>query len=85
MSKITIKDLYLIFGNDKQHALRMLKEEKSKSEILKATGCTVRKRCKPIYPGRRNICDYGTFGKWKINFAALHQPIDKTDLGRSDH
>ena len=31
MSKITIKDLYLIFGNDKQHALRMLKEEKSKS------------------------------------------------------
>ena len=38
MSKITIKDLYLIFGNDKQHALRMLKEEKSKSEILKATG-----------------------------------------------
>ena len=35
MSKITIKDLYLIFGNDKQH------EEKSKSEILKATGCTV--------------------------------------------
>lgn len=37
MSKITIKDLYLIFGNDKQHALRMLKEEKSKSEILKAT------------------------------------------------
>ena len=28
MSKITIKDLYLIFGNDKQHALRMLKEEK---------------------------------------------------------
>ncbi len=26
MSKITIKDLYLIFGNDKQHALRMLKE-----------------------------------------------------------
>ena len=41
MSKITIKDLYPIFGNDKQHALRMLKEEKSKSEILKATGCTV--------------------------------------------
>lgn len=37
MSKITIKDLYLIFGNDKQHALRMLKEEKSKSEILKCT------------------------------------------------
>ena len=40
MSKITIKDLYLIFGNDKQHALRMLKEGKSKSEILKETGCT---------------------------------------------
>ena len=25
MSKITIKDLYLIFGNDKQHALHVHK------------------------------------------------------------
>ena len=41
MNKINIKDLYLIFGNDKQKALRLLKEGRSKSEILKATGCTV--------------------------------------------
>ena len=37
MNKINIKDLYLIFGNDKQKALRLLKEGRSKSEILKAT------------------------------------------------
>ena len=41
MNKIEIKDLYLIFGSEKQKALRMLKEEKRKNEILKATGCTV--------------------------------------------
>ena len=39
MSKIEIKDLYLVFGNEKQKALKMLKEGKTKSEILKATGC----------------------------------------------
>ena len=41
MSKIEIKDLYLVFGNEKQKAVKMLKEGKTKSEILKATGCTV--------------------------------------------
>ena len=41
MNKIEIKDLYLIFGSEKQKALRMLKEGKSKNKILKATGCTV--------------------------------------------
>ena len=41
MSKIEIKDLYLVFGNEKQKALKMLKEGKTKSEILKATGCTI--------------------------------------------
>lgn len=45
MSKIEIKDLYLIFGNEKQKALKMLKEDKSKSEILKDTGCTVGGKC----------------------------------------
>ena len=35
MSKIEIKDLYLIFGNEKQKALKMLKKDKSKEEILK--------------------------------------------------
>ena len=28
MSKIEIKDLYLVFGNEKQKALKMLKEGK---------------------------------------------------------
>ena len=41
MSKIEIKDLYLIFGHEKQKALKMLKKDKSKEEILKDTGCTV--------------------------------------------
>ena len=35
MSKIEIKDLYLVFGNEKQKALKMLKEGKTKSEIFK--------------------------------------------------
>ena len=30
MSKIEIKDLYLIFGNEKKKAIEMLKEDKSK-------------------------------------------------------
>ena len=34
MNKIEIKDLYLIFGPEKQKALRMLKEGKSKNEIF---------------------------------------------------
>ena len=34
MNKIEIKNLYLIFGSEKQKALRMLKEGKSKNEIF---------------------------------------------------
>lgn len=30
--QINIKDLYLIFGNDKQKALRLLKEGRSKAK-----------------------------------------------------
>ncbi len=41
MSKITIKELFLIFGSEKRKALRMIKEGKSKSAILKETHCTV--------------------------------------------
>lgn len=41
MSKRSIKELYLIFGNEKRKALRMLKEGKSKSSILKETHCTI--------------------------------------------
>ena len=32
MSKIEIKDLYLVFGNEKQKALKMLKEGKRTGE-----------------------------------------------------
>lgn len=41
MSKIEIKDLYLIFGRDKERAFRKLKKGESKAEILKSTNCTV--------------------------------------------
>lgn len=39
--QIEIKNLYLIFGNEKERALRRLKRGNSKAEILKQTGCTV--------------------------------------------
>lgn len=41
MSKIDIKNLYLIFGKEKHKVSSMLKDGKTKEEILKATGCTV--------------------------------------------
>ena len=72
MNKINIKDLYLIFGNDKQKALRLLKEGRSKSEILKATGCTV-----AVKDANLSI-DEG-----EIFVIALYQPSDKTNFGRS--
>ncbi|HKK58331.1 MAG TPA: glycine betaine/L-proline ABC transporter ATP-binding protein [Salinivirga sp.] len=39
--KIEVEDLSLIFGNNKSQALKMLKDGKSKSEILEKTKCTV--------------------------------------------
>ena len=33
MNKIEIKDLYLVFGPEKQKAFRMLKERKRKNEM----------------------------------------------------
>ncbi|WP_291906160.1 glycine betaine/L-proline ABC transporter ATP-binding protein [Chitinophaga sp. CB10] len=39
--KLKIENLTLIFGRDKETALRMLREGKSKADILAATGCTV--------------------------------------------
>ena len=41
MSKIEIKNLFLVFGHEKQKALRLLSEGVGKDEILKKTGCTV--------------------------------------------
>lgn len=52
MSKIEIRNLYLIFGKEKHKAEKMLKEGKTKEEILKATGCTVAVKM-PIYPSTK--------------------------------
>lgn len=41
MSKLKIEDLTLIFGKEKEEALALLKQGKTKAEILKKTGCTV--------------------------------------------
>ncbi|MBB6273959.1 glycine betaine/proline transport system ATP-binding protein [Pedobacter cryoconitis] len=41
MSKLKIEDLTLIFGKEKEEALALLKQGKTKAEILKETGCTV--------------------------------------------
>ena len=70
MSKIEIKDLYLVFGNEKQKALKMLKEGKTKSEILKATGCTI-----AVKDANLSIND----------FTPLHQPFDTPYFRRSDY
>ena len=40
-NKVEIRNLYLIFGSEKNKAFRMLKKGKSKNEILKETGCTI--------------------------------------------
>ena len=41
MTKIEIKDLSILFGPEKAKAKKMIKQGKSKQEILKETGCTV--------------------------------------------
>lgn len=41
MSKLKIEDLTLIFGKEKEEALSLLKQGKTKAEILKETGCTI--------------------------------------------
>lgn len=41
MAEIEIKNLDIIFGREKQRALQLLKEGKSKAEVLASTGCTV--------------------------------------------
>lgn len=41
MTKIEIKDLSILFGLEKAKAKKMIKQGKSKQNILKETGCTV--------------------------------------------
>lgn len=63
MNKIEIKDLYLVFGPEKQKAFRMLKERKSKNEILKATNCTVAVKKRQSDNQRRRILrNHGAIG-----------------------
>jgi glycine betaine/proline transport system ATP-binding protein len=52
-NKIEVKDLSLIFGNKKSEAKKLMKEGKSKEEILEKTGCTlaVKKASFEIKPG----------------------------------
>ena len=79
MNKIEIKDLYLVFGPEKQKAFRMLKERKSKNEILKATNCTVAVKNRQSDNQRRRVLrNHGTVGQWQINFIALHKPVNQT-------
>lgn len=51
--KIKVEDLVLIFGKNKENALQMLKEGRSKKEILSKTQCTVGINCAnfEIYEG----------------------------------
>lgn len=41
MSKVEVKDLYLIFGSAKRQAMKMLRAGKSKKEIHNKTKCTI--------------------------------------------
>lgn len=41
MTKIETKDLSILFGPEKAKAKKMIKQGKSKQEILKETGCTI--------------------------------------------
>jgi proV: glycine betaine/L-proline transport ATP binding subunit len=79
MNKIEIKDLYLVFGPEKQKAFRMLKERKSKNEILKATNCTVAvKNANLTIKEGEFFVIMGLSGQWQINFIALHKPVNQT-------
>ena len=86
MSKIEIRNLYLIFGKEKHKAEKMLKEGKTKEEILKVTGCTVAvKDANLIHQRRRNIRNNGTLRQWKVDLAALHQPTDTSHFRRNNN
>ena len=93
MNKIEIKDLYLVFGPEKQKAFRMLKERKSKNEILNFVSerdelTQIKNRrgfmeqamnMNRIYKNRKAVLrNHGTVGQWQINFIALHKPVNQT-------
>ena len=62
MTKIEIKNLSILFGPEKGKAKKMIKQGKSKQEILKETGCTVAVRNANLE--RRNVRDNGTLRQW---------------------
>ena len=72
MSKIEIKNLFLVFGHEKQKALRLLSEGVGKDEILKKTGCTV-----AVNNANLQIAEGDP--------PAVYQPVDKAHIGAGGH
>ena len=86
MSKIEIRNLYLIFGKEKHKAEKMLKEGKTKEEILKATGCTVAVKDANLSINEGEIfVIMGLSGSGKSTFAALYQPTDTSHFRRNNN
>ena len=87
MSKIEIRNLYLIFGKEKHKAEKMLKEGKTKEEILKVTGCTVAVKDANLSINEGEIfVNNGIFlRQWKVDLAALHQPTDTSHFRRNNN
>ena len=81
MSKIEIRNLYLIFGKEKHKAEKMLKEGKTKEEILKVTGCTV-----AVKDANLSINEGEIFVIMGLSdLAALHQPTDTSHFRRNNN
>lgn len=86
MSKIEIRNLYLIFGKEKHKAEKMLKEGKTKEEILKVTGCTVAVKDANLSINEGEIfVIMGLSGNWKVDLAALHQPTNTSHFRRNNN
>ncbi len=74
---LEVKNLTKIFGKKQKAALEMVKQGKSKTEILEKTGATV-----GVYDAsfeikrRRNFRYHGTFWFRKINFSSDVKPFD---------
>lgn len=76
-NKVEIKHLTKIFGKRPKAALKMVKQNKSKNEIVEKTGSTV-----GVYDINMtieeggNLRDYGPFRFWKVNLDSFAQSID---------
>ena len=85
MSKIEIRNLYLIFGKEKHKAEKMLKEGKTKEEILKVTGCTVAVKDANLSINEGEIFVIMGLRQWKVDLAALHQPTNTSHFRRNNN